>query len=49
MFSRRQFSPTVMGSAEEPLGEFNPLLHLGKLIPEPCQFVVQCIQFLFGR
>ena len=47
--SRRQFSPSVIGLAEEPLGEVNPLLHLGELISEPCKFVVQRIQLLLVR
>jgi len=47
--SRRQFSPSVIGPAEKPLGEVNPLLHLGELISEPCKLVVQRIQLLLVR
>jgi hypothetical protein len=41
--------PISIGPAEEPLGEVNPLFHLGELISEPCKFVVQRIQLLLVR
>jgi hypothetical protein len=49
MVSLRQFSPIVIGPAEEPLGEVHPLLHLGELMPEPCKFVLQRIHLLLVR